>query len=188
MHPSERRKAHCEPVSGMPKDPDRRRRPAAVTSMGGLAVPPRYRAIGDRGTAVDAFDGFAGGLCGHEGHSPDELGGQRERDPSPSPIRRPDLPAAGWSEVESGIFADRDAADSVRLRLSRGHDLTGQKAAERTGCVFRWKWATDSGGKWATIPVGSGPAFRWEAGHFCRCDRNGGPVDRNGTFEEGWRR
>jgi hypothetical protein len=85
------------------------------------------------------------------------------------------VPKTTWRELEEYGFTERC-------------DTIGHPQCQFTGCVFRWKWATDSGGKWATIPVGSGPAFRWEAGHFCRCDRNGGPVDRNGTFEEGWRR
>ena len=38
VRPSGRRKAHSEPVSGMPRGSDRPRLPAAVTSMGG---PPR---------------------------------------------------------------------------------------------------------------------------------------------------
>ena len=54
---------HCKPVSGMPKDPDRRRLPAALTSMaGGLAVPLRYRAIGVKCVPYSEFRVMPSGL------------------------------------------------------------------------------------------------------------------------------
>jgi hypothetical protein len=70
--------------------------------------------------------------------------------------------------------AIREALEQTPPELSadlieRGIVLTGGSALLRNfdqNCGFRCNWSTDSGGKWSAIPVGTGPAFRWEVVQF----------------------